>query len=182
VSSSDPWNEDPWDRVRPDDAADTDGMIPDLRSYSRQILLGLGAAALLFVAWAGWQVRNIANDVGAEEIATAPDGDQLVEVEVVFPEGFTVAQIASRLERDAPGFTAVNVDAVLAAGSLAAPFRPEGIDSYEGLLFPALYRVASYETEEDVLARMIEEMRARALSCGAICYGSSRRLLRVSSR
>jgi len=83
---------------------------------------------------------------------------------VVFPEGFTVAQIASRLERDAPGFTAVNVDAVLAAGSLVAPFRPEGIDSYEGLLFPALYRVASYETEEDVLARMIEEMRARALS------------------
>ena len=164
MSSSDPWNEDPWDRVRPDDAADTDGMIPDLRRYSRQILLGLGAAALLFVAWAGWQVRNIANDVGAEEIATAPDGDQLVEVEVVFPEGFTVAQIASRLERDAPGFTAVNVDAVLAAGSLVAPFRPDGIDSYEGLLFPALYRVASYETEEDVLARMIEEMRARALS------------------
>jgi UPF0755 protein len=38
------------------------------------------------------------------------------------------------------------------------------VTSYEGLLFPALYRVAAYETEADVLARMIEEMRTRALA------------------
>lgn len=164
MSPSEPWNEDPWDRVRPDDPAETDGMIPDLRRYSKQILLGLGVAALLFVAWAGWQVRDIANQVGADDVTATPDDNQLVEVEVVFPEGFTVAQMASRLERDAPGFSASNIDAVLAANSLAAPFRPEGIISYEGLLFPALYRVASYETEEDVLARMIEEMRSRALA------------------
>lgn len=164
MSPSEPWNEDPWDRVRPDDPAETDGMIPDLRRYSKQILLGLGVAALLFVAWAGWQVRDIANQVGTDDVTATPDDNQLVEVEVVFPEGFTVAQMASRLERDAPGFSASNIDAVLAANSLAAPFRPEGITSYEGLLFPALYRVASYETEEDVLARMIEEMRSRALA------------------
>ena len=164
MSPSEPWNEDPWDRVRPDDPAETDGMIPDLRRYSKQILLGLGVEALLFVAWAGWQVRDIANQVGTDDVTATPDDNQLVEVEVVFPEGFTVAQMASRLERDAPGFSASNIDAVLAANSLAAPFRPEGITSYEGLLFPALYRVASYETEEDVLARMIEEMRSRALA------------------
>lgn len=164
MSPSEPWNEDPWDRVRPDDPAETDGMIPDLRRYSKQILLGLGVAALLFVAWAGWQVRDIANQIGTDDVTATPDDNQLVEVEVVFPEGFTVAQMASRLERDAPGFSASNIDAVLAANSLAAPFRPEGITSYEGLLFPALYRVASYETEEDVLARMIEEMRSRALA------------------
>lgn len=164
MSPSEPWNEDPWDRVRPDDPAETDGMIPDLRRYSKQILLGLGVAALLFVAWAGWQVRDIANQVGTDDVTATPDDNQLVEVEVVFPEGFTVAQMASRLERDAPGFSASNIDAALAANSLAAPFRPEGITSYEGLLFPALYRVASYETEEDVLARMIEEMRSRALA------------------
>ena len=164
MSPSEPWNEDPWDGVRPDDPADTDGMIPDLRRYSKQILAGLGAAALLFVAWAGWQVRDIANQVGTTDVAATPNDVQLVEVEVVFPEGFTVAQMASRLERDAPGFSASNVDAVLAANSLVAPFRPEGITSYEGLLFPALYRVASYETEEDVLERMIEEMRSRALA------------------
>jgi UPF0755 protein len=56
------------------------------------------------------------------------------------------------------------VQVVLEANTLPAPFRPAGITSYEGLLFPALYRVAAYETEEDVLARMIEEMRTRALA------------------
>ena len=159
-----PWNEDPWDAVRPDDDADTDGMLPDLRRYSRQILIGLAAVAAVFIGWAGWQVRNIADQVGSTDQVSAPIDDAVVEVEVVFPEGFTLAQVAARLERDAPGFTALDVDAALASGELPAPFRPEGIDSYEGLIFPALYRVAAYETELDVLGRMIEEMRSRALA------------------
>jgi UPF0755 protein len=159
-----PWNEDPWDPVRPTDTFETDGMLPDLRQYSKQILIGLAAVAVLFIAWAGWQVRDIATQVDAPEAVTALPDNQVVEVEVVFPEGFTVAQIAARLERDAPGFTAADIDAVLTMNSLPAPFRPDGVTSYEGLLFPALYRVAAYETEADVLARMIEEMRTRALA------------------
>ncbi len=164
MTSSDQWNEDPWDHVRPDDASETDGMIPDLRRYSKQILLGLAVATVLFIGWAGWRVRDLADRVRTDDAVAAPVENGVVEVQVVFPEGFTVAQMASRLERDAPGFTAADVDAVLARNALTAPFRPEGITSYEGLLFPALYRVASYETEEDVLIRMIEEMRTRALS------------------
>ena len=164
MTSSDQWNEDPWDHVRPDDASETDGMIPDLRRYSKQILLGLAVATVLFIGWAGWRVRDLADRVRTDDAVAAPVENGVVEVQVVFPEGFTVAQMASRLERDAPGFTAADVDAVLARNALSAPFRPEGITSYEGLLFPALYRVASYETEEDVLIRMIEEMRTRALS------------------
>jgi UPF0755 protein len=164
MTSSDQWNEDPWDQVRPDDASETDGMIPDLRRYSKQILLGLAVATVLFIGWAGWRVRDLADRVRTDDAVAAPVENGVVEVQVVFPEGFTVAQMASRLERDAPGFTAADVDAVLARNALTAPFRPEGITSYEGLLFPALYRVASYETEEDVLIRMIEEMRTRALS------------------
>lgn len=164
MTSSDQWNEDPWDHVRPDDASETDGMIPDLRRYSKQILLGLAAVTVLFIGWAGWRVRDLADQVRTDDAVAAPVENGVVEVQVVFPEGFTVAQMASRLERDAPGFTAADVDAVLARNALTAPFRPEGITSYEGLLFPALYRVASYETEEDVLIRMIEEMRTRALS------------------
>jgi len=118
----------------------------------------------VFIAWAGWRVRDIATQVDSPDAVTALPDNQVVEVEVVFPEGFTVAQIAARLERDAPGFSVADVDAVLAENSLPAPFRPEGVTSYEGLLFPALYRVAAYETEADVLARMIEEMRTRALA------------------
>lgn len=159
-----PWNEDPWDRVRPTDEADVDGLLPDLRTYSRQILLGLAAVAVVFVAWAGWQVRSLVTQVDTEQSSSPAADNQVTEVEVVFPEGFTVGQIASRLERDVPGFSAVDVEKVLATNELSAPFRPEGVVSYEGLLFPALYRIASYESEEDVLARMLEEMRSRALS------------------
>jgi len=163
-SAGRPWTEDPWDPVRPTDDFETDGMLPDLRAYSKQILVGLAAVAVVFIAWAGWRVRDIATQVDSPDAVTALPDNQVVEVEVVFPEGFTVAQIAARLERDAPGFSVADVDAVLAENSLPAPFRPEGVTSYEGLLFPALYRVAAYETEADVLARMIEEMRTRALA------------------
>jgi UPF0755 protein len=159
-----PWRDDPWDTVRADDDADTDGMLPDLRRYSRQILIGLAALAAVFIAWAGWQVREVARRIGTDDVVSAPVVDAALEVEVVFPEGFTLAQVAARLERDAPGFTAADVDAALATGELPAPFRPAGVASYEGLVFPALYRVAAYETELDVLGRMIEEMRSRALA------------------
>jgi len=159
-----PWSEDPWDPARPDDDSDVDGMLPDLRRYSRQILIGLTVVAVVFIAWAGWRVRSIADQVDTPQAATEPIDSNVIEVEVVFPEGFTAAQVAARLERDAPGFTVAEVQVVLEANTLPAPFRPAGVASYEGLLFPALYRVAAYETEEDVLARMIEEMRTRALA------------------
>lgn len=159
-----PWQEDPWDRVRPDETAEVDGLIPDLRQYSRQILVGLSVLAVIFIAWAGWQVRGIASDVGNPAADLSPIDEAVIEVDVVFPEGFTLRQIAQRLERDAPGFTTSDFEAVLARNELPAPFRPDGITSYEGLLFPALYRVAAYETEADVLARMIDEMRSRAVA------------------
>jgi len=159
-----PWTQDPWDQLRDDEPTDVDGMIPDLRQYSRQILVGLAAVALLFIGWAGWQVRNLASQTNVDAVVGVPSGNAVIEVEVVFPEGFTVRQIMSRLERDAPGLSVTDLEAVLAANSLPAPFRPEGITSYEGLLFPALYRVATYETEADVLSRMIEELRTRALA------------------
>lgn len=159
-----PWREDPWDRVRPTDASETDGMIPDLRQYARQILAGLASVAIVFIAWAGWQVRGAVGDIDTAEVATDSMTQLPLEVEVVFPEGFTVAQIARRLERDVPTMQASVVEATLAGNTLPAPFRPEGVTSYEGLLFPALYRVASYEKEEDVLVRLIEEMRSRLVA------------------
>lgn len=139
-------------------------MIPDLRRYSRQILVGLASIAALFILWAGWQVRSIAGDVDTTDVVSNPIDESVIEIDVVFPEGFTLGQIAQRLERDVPGFTAAGIEAVLAANELPAPFRPADVTSYEGLLFPAQYRVAAYETEEDVLARMIDEMRNRATS------------------
>lgn len=159
-----PWSEDPWDAVRPNEDADVDGLLPDLRRYSAHILIGLATLAVVFIAWAGWQVRNVTNEIATPNSTNLPAAAAVVEVEVVFPEGFTVEQVGRRLERDAPGLTAVDAAAVLDQNLLPAPFRPAGVDSYEGLLFPALYRIAAYETEADVLGRMIEEMRSRAIA------------------
>jgi UPF0755 protein len=164
AGGGDAWREDPWDRVRPDDPAETDGMIPDLRRYSREILLSLVLVAVVFIGWAGLRVRDTLGELQtADERADAVVSTPL-EVEVVFPEGFTVAQIAARLERDVPALRASVVNELLAANSLPAPYRPDGVVSYEGLLFPALYRVAVYEDEEDVLVRLIDEMRSRAVA------------------
>ena len=139
-----------------------DGMIPDLRRWSRQILLGLTAFAVLFIGWAAWRTASIVGDDTTQD-AVVSQGTAAAVTEVVFPEGFTVAQIAQRLARDVPNMDAAAVVAALDDGTLPAPWRPDGITSYEGLLFPALYEVAAYEDERSVVDRMLNEMRNRTL-------------------
>jgi UPF0755 protein len=139
-----------------------DGMIPDLRRWSRQILVGLAAFAVLFIGWAAWRTASIVGDDATQDDVVA-QGSTAAVTEVVFPEGFTVAQIAQRLARDVPNMDAAGVVAALDDGTLPAPWRPDGVTSYEGLLFPALYEVAAYEDERSVVDRMLNEMRNRTL-------------------
>lgn len=158
----DPWHEDPWDDPRAARDFVADGMIPDLRRWSRQILVGLVVGTVLFIGWAAWRTAGLVG--GGDDVATVTGGAAQVDVvNVVFPEGFTVAQVAQRLARDVPNMDAQRVLAALADGTLPAPWRPEGVSSYEGLLFPALYEVAAYEDERAVVDRMINEMRNRTL-------------------
>jgi UPF0755 protein len=140
-----------------------DGMIPDLRRWSRQILLGLAAFAVLFIGWAAWRTASLVGGDDATQDDVASQGSAAAVTEVVFPEGFTVAQIAQRLARDVPNMDAAAVVAALDDGTLPAPWRPDGVASYEGLLFPALYEVAGYEDERSVVDRMLNEMRNRTL-------------------
>lgn len=156
------WQEDVWDDPRAADDFERDGMIPDLRRWSRQILLGLAAFAVLFIGWAAWRTASIVGNDSTEDVASA-GGVVTTVVDVVFPEGFTVEQIAQRIARDVPNMEAAAVIAALNDGTLPAPWRPDGITSYEGLLFPALYEVAAYEDERSVVDRMINEMRNRTL-------------------
>ena len=150
------------DDLRADDEFERDGMIPDLRRWSRQILVGLAAFAVLFIGWAAWRTASIVGDDTTQD-AVVSQGTAAAVTEVVFPEGFTVAQIAQRLARDVPNMDAAAVVAALDDGTLPAPWRPDGITSYEGLLFPALYEVAAYEDERSVVDRMLNEMRNRTL-------------------
>ncbi|HEY3486379.1 MAG TPA: endolytic transglycosylase MltG, partial [Ilumatobacteraceae bacterium] len=77
---------------------------------------------------------------------------------VTFPEGFTVEQIARRLEDDMERMSA---DAFLAAAAdptVAASLRPPGVTSLEGLLFPDTYQVSNSESEGQVVERMVALM------------------------
>jgi len=77
---------------------------------------------------------------------------------VTFPEGYTVAQIAERLDRDMPTMTAADVLAAAADPTLVVALRPPGVTSLEGLLFPDTYQVSNGETPGHVLGRMIGQM------------------------
>lgn len=78
--------------------------------------------------------------------------------QVTFPEGFTVAQMAERLDdrlvqMDAAAFLALAGDP-----SRSVPLRPEGVESLEGLLFPDTYRVSNADNEGQMIERMLELM------------------------
>lgn len=77
---------------------------------------------------------------------------------VTFPEGFTVQQIAARLERDMATMTADDVLAATQDPSLAPSLRPPGVTSLEGLLFPDTYQVSNGESPASVLSRMVGQM------------------------
>jgi UPF0755 protein len=77
---------------------------------------------------------------------------------VTFPEGFTVAQIAARLDRDMSTMTAADVVAATTDPGLQVGLRPPGITTLEGLLFPDTYQVSNGETPAHVLGRMLGQM------------------------
>lgn len=77
---------------------------------------------------------------------------------VTFPEGFTLAQIGARIERDLPPLTAAQFAASAATGEIRSTYEPQGSISLEGLLFPDTYQVAGNESEAQVISRMIALM------------------------
>jgi UPF0755 protein len=77
---------------------------------------------------------------------------------VTFPEGFTLTRMAARLDSTVERMTAE--DFVIAANdpAITSIWRPPGISSLEGLLFPDTYQVSNAESEAQVVERMISLM------------------------
>lgn len=89
-------------------------------------------------------------------VLRTPPGETFVNV--TFPEGFTLRQMADRLAGQLPNFDA---EAFLAAANdptIPSAFRPAGVASLEGLLFPATYRVYNNDSERQVVIKMAEQM------------------------
>lgn len=98
---------------------------------------------------------------------------------VTFPEGFTIDQIAARLDAQVVRMSADEFRAVATDGSVRPQFLPPGVNSLEGLLFPDTYQISNSESEAQVVERMValmervarqENLEARAAEIGLTPY------------
>jgi UPF0755 protein len=78
---------------------------------------------------------------------------------VTFPEGFTLEQVAARLQNKIPRFDAEEFLTFAASGSVRSTYQPPDVTNMEGLLFPDTYQIAGNESEKDVLERMVKLMQ-----------------------
>ncbi len=79
---------------------------------------------------------------------------------VTFPEGYTLQQMANRLadQEQLPQFSAEDFMAAANDPTIPATFRPAGVTSLEGLLFPATYEISNADTERQIVERMVDAM------------------------
>jgi UPF0755 protein len=84
---------------------------------------------------------------------------------VTFPEGYAVARMGARLERDAPRLSADKFVAAATSGAIRSELAPTVTD-LEGLLFPDTYQIGGGETEDQIVARMAKQMTRVANSVG----------------
>jgi UPF0755 protein len=77
---------------------------------------------------------------------------------VTFPEGFTVEQMAERLDTSVERMRADDFLSAAANPDITSAWRPPGVTSLEGLLFPDTYQVSNAESEGQVIERMIALM------------------------
>jgi peptidoglycan lytic transglycosylase G len=77
---------------------------------------------------------------------------------VVFPEGFTVAQIGKRLQDTIPRLQQAVVIQAATDGQIRSKYAPAGINSLEGLLFPAKYQIGGNDNEQKVVQRLAHQM------------------------
>ena len=75
--------------------------------------------------------------------------------QVTFPEGFTLVQMARRLDAEIDRMSADDFLAASKDSSITSVYKPAGVASLEGLLFPDTYQVSNAESEGQVIDRMI---------------------------
>ncbi len=86
--------------------------------------------------------------------------------DVVFPEGFTVAQIAARLHETIPRLSAQTVLTAASDGQIRSKYEPATTNSLEGLMFPAKYQIGGNDTEQKIVQRLVTQMEQVGKSVG----------------
>lgn len=100
-------------------------------------------------------------------IAALTKGPPIVVERLVIPEGYTLAQIAARVQA-LPGL-GLRADKLLAAassGQVRSRYEPPGVDDLEGLVYPATYDIRQGMTEADVLTLLVQKFDDEAAAVG----------------
>jgi len=79
-------------------------------------------------------------------------------VNVTFPEGFTLTQMATRLSEQMTFMTPDDFMTAATDGSIRSAYQPDDVVSLEGLLFPDTYQVSGDDTEAAVIQRLVAMM------------------------
>jgi UPF0755 protein len=76
---------------------------------------------------------------------------------VTFPEGYAVARMGARLQRDVPRLSAAKFEQAASDGKIRSELAPD-VTNLEGLLFPDSYQIGGSETEAQVVSRLAQQM------------------------
>jgi UPF0755 protein len=103
---------------------------------------------------------------GEYQLETVMDVDAVIDILVrgpnvgtpfTVPEGFTVEQIVDRIA-GTKRFSKSTLSKALVAPDLEVPFRPKGVKTLEGLLFPQTYRIDKDASATSVLQQMLDQL------------------------
>jgi UPF0755 protein len=104
---------------------------------------------------------------GTYQLVTGMDIDEVLDrlakgpsvgVPFTIPEGFTVEQIVDRIAATKQ-FSKAEVEKALLSKQLITNYRPKGVKSLEGLLFPDTYAIEPHATAVTVLQDMLDQLQ-----------------------
>ena len=98
-------------------------------------------------------VTGMGIDAVLEILAKGPS----TGVPFTIPEGYTVAQIVDKIVATEQ-FSKAELEKALKSKELIVPYRPKGVTSLEGLLFPDTYGIEDDDTAESVLQEMLTQL------------------------
>ena len=114
--------------------------------------------------------ENMSADEAIEVLLAGPK--QIEYGEFLVPEGLWIDEMLPRIAGQIQGVSASDLQAVLDSGQLTPRYRPEGVDNWEGLLFPSKYFIEDDIAGIEVLAKMNDEF---ARVTGELGYGAAER-------
>ena len=129
-----------------------EGFITDIRVWEQYVERNDG----LEITPGFFQLRP--NDHMGNVMARLKTPPAQTTTSVTFPEGFTIARMARRVDAVVERMNEAEFIAAANSQSVVARWLPPGTGTLEGLLFPDTYSVSNAESEAQLIDRMISLM------------------------